>query len=160
MVEYEYSYKVKNIVPFLNYCEENGYIKKKENMQTRVLFTNGRGMLAKMTTTFQDGKEVVDFNLKDEGNLEQTLNLCRESPKLIVSDTNREFVYSMLDMLEFKKFKELKRKRYVYVKENVKFEIDDYINPVMKVLAIEGEKEEVDKVYRVLSKEIERLKEE
>ncbi len=32
----------------------------------------------------------------------------------------------------------------------VKFEIDDYITPCMKVVAIEGEKESVDKVYEEL----------
>ena len=47
--------------------------------------------------------------------------------------------------------------RYVYEKGGVKFEIDDYIRPQMKVVAIEGNKDEVDKVYNellnVISKE-------
>ena len=46
----------------------------------------------------------------------------------------------------------LKRKRYVYEKDNVKFEFDEYIEPVMNVIAIEGLKENVDKVYKELEK--------
>ena len=37
-------------------------------------------------------------------------------------------------------------------------EIDDYIRPQMKVVAIEGEKEEVDQVYNELSEIIEKEK--
>ena len=35
-------------------------------------------------------------------------------------------------------------------KSDVKFEIDDYTRPQMKVVAIEGEKSQVDKVYQML----------
>ena len=150
MVEYEYSYKVKDIEPFINYCKENGYSKLKENMQTRILYHNANKMLARITKT-EIGEDVyTEFNLKDEGDLENNLNVCRESPMLVIDDTNKEFIMSMLEMLDFKKFKTLKRKRYVFEKGNVKFEIDDYIEPCMKVVAIEGEKESVDKVYEEL----------
>ena len=40
--------------------------------------------------------------------------------------------------------------RYVFEKGDVKFEIDDYTRPEMKVVAIEGEKTQVDKVYQEL----------
>ena len=39
------------------------------------------------------------------------------------------------------------RIRYVYQKGSIIFEIDDYLEPQMKVVAIEGNKKEVDKVY-------------
>lgn len=35
----------------------------------------------------------------------------------------------------------------MYKKNNVTFEIDDYSKPEMKVVAIEGKKDEVDKIY-------------
>ena len=38
------------------------------------------------------------------------------------------------------------RTRYVYEKDNVKFEIDDYERPAMKVVAIEGDKQKVDEI--------------
>ena len=63
-----------------------------------------------------------------------------------------DFVKSVLSMLEFDFYKELDRVRYVYVKNKVTFEIDEYIKPKMKVVGIEGNKEEVDKVYKVLKK--------
>lgn len=69
---------------------------------------------------------------------------------LEINQTNKESIESILNMLNFKKSKELKRNRYIYEKENVKFEIDDYFQPEMKVVAIEGEKEEVDKIYMEL----------
>ena len=42
------------------------------------------------------------------------------------------------------------RKRYVYINNNVIFEIDKYIEPVMNVVAIEGNKDEVDNIYNKL----------
>ena len=57
---------------------------------------------------------------------------------------------SLIEILNLNTKKVLKRKRYVYEKENVKFEIDEYIEPLMNVIAIEGKKEEVDRVYKYL----------
>ncbi len=158
MIEYEYSYKVKEIKPFIDYCEKNNYKKIKESFQTRILYNNGNGMLARITKTLVNGKEIVEFNFKDEANLEEKLNVSRESPMLIVNESNEKFIDSMLEMLDFKKFKELKRKRYVYEKEKVKFEIDDYIEPEMKVLAVEGDKSKVDKVVTEIKESIDELK--
>ena len=56
----------------------------------------------------------------------------------------------MLEILELNETKKLVRKRYVYIYNNVVFEIDKYTTPVMNVVAIEGEKEAVDKVYNDL----------
>jgi hypothetical protein len=65
-----------------------------------------------------------------------------------VTEENKESIMSILDILGYKIKKELVRKRYVYVKDKVKFEIDDYTSPeIMHVVAIEGEKEQVDKIY-------------
>ena len=51
--------------------------------------------------------------------------------------------------LEYKKDIELSRIRMVYKKDNVIFEIDSYNSPeIMYVVAVEGDKEEVDKVYK------------
>ena len=158
MVEYEYSYKVKDINPFIEYCKENNYSKEKENLQTRILYHNDNNMLARITKT-EIGEEIyTEFNLKDEGDLKNNLNICRESSMLVIDNSNKKFIKSMLEMLDFKKIKTLKRKRYVFVKEDVKFEIDDYIELDMKVLAIEGEKSSVDKIYHELENTINKLK--
>lgn len=76
-----------------------------------------------------------------------------ETTSLKVTEDNKEFIMSMLDMLGFNEFKTLKRKRYVYSKNNVKFEIDEYSEPEkMYVVAVEGEKEEVDNIYEEVNK--------
>lgn len=69
-----------------------------------------------------------------------------------------DFVNSCIEMLNFKKYKELYRIRYIYTKNNVKFEIDEYLRPKMKVVGLEGNKEEVDKVYEILEDKFESLK--
>ena len=79
------------------------------------------------------------------------MKISRESKDLIVTSENEEFVESLLQILDLNNKKVLKRKRYVFVKEYVKFEIDEYLEPIMNVIAIEGIKEEVDKVYESLS---------
>ena len=54
---------------------------------------------------------------------------------------------SILETLNFVEAANNLRKRYIYQKGGVKFEIDEYIRPQMNVVAIEGEKEEVEIVY-------------
>ena len=52
--------------------------------------------------------------------------------------------------LELNETKKMVRKRYVYINNNVIFEIDKYTEPVMNVVAIEGNKDEVDNIYNEL----------
>ena len=47
--EYEYSFKVKNIKGFLDYCENNNYQKQKEYKQIRTLYKNGGTVMARIT---------------------------------------------------------------------------------------------------------------
>lgn len=147
MVEYEYSFKVKDIQPFIAYCEEKGYIKEKDVEQIRILYKNNNGILARITTNEIEGKVSKYLNFKEENESEQVLKVSQESPMLEIDENNREFVESILKIFDFVKSKELKRKRYVYKKNNVTFEIDNYSKPEMKVVAIEGKKDQVDKIY-------------
>ena len=48
--------------------------------------------------------------------------------------------------------------KYVYTKDKVTFEIYEYLKPKMKVVGIEGNKEDVDKVYNILEDELKKLK--
>ena len=67
----------------------------------------------------------------------------------------KKAVDSILDMLEYTKDKTLIRTRMVYKKRNVIFEIDKYDAPeVMFVVAIEGEKEDVDRTYAIVKEKI------
>lgn len=130
-----------------------GFTKEKENLQTRVLYKNPDRILARITTQENKDNVVTSINFKDENESDDILKTSRETSSLNITEENKEFIMSMLDMLEFNKFKTLERKRHVYKKNNAKFEIDEYSAPEeMYVVAIEGEKEEVDSIYEEVNK--------
>lgn len=148
--EYEYSFKVKEIREFIQYCISNEYEKKEEYLQTRILYKNGGPVMARVTENIYDEKSEKVLSFKDDNLNDNTLKISRESKDLIVNEGNQEFVDSLIEILDLNNKKVLKRKRYVFEKNNVKFEIDEYIEPVMNVVAIEGLQEEVDVVYNQL----------
>ncbi len=150
--EYEYSFKVKDIKDFIEYCKLNKYNKKDKYFQTRILYKNGGPIMARVTENIYSDKVLKVLNFKDDNLNDNYLKVSRESKDLIINDDNQEFVTSLIEILGLTNKKVLKRKRYVYEKNNVKFEIDEYEEPVMNVVAIEGLKEEVDKVYKELEK--------
>lgn len=147
--EYEYSVKVKDIEPFINYCKENNYELINKTAQKRVLYRNNNKILARVTIIEDDKSRNIFLDFKDENESDDVLKISRESGKINVTD-NMDFVNALFSMLEFDFYKELDRVRYVYVKNKVTFEIDEYIKPEMKVVGIEGDKEEVDEVYKIL----------
>lgn len=148
MKEYEYSFKVLDIEPYIKYCESNNYIIKEETSQTRVLYRNVNKTMARITTKKNGDLKKIVLDFKDDNKSEEVLKVSRETLPLEITDDKLEAVYSILDMLEYKKDITLVRDRIVYQKENVKFEIDIYSSPEkMNVIAIEGKKEEVDIVY-------------
>lgn len=146
--EYEYSYEVTSINEFIKYCEDNSYKKISENNEKRVLYKDKKGIMARITFEEEllnkNTKKYLDF--KEDKISKESLNIRKETKKLNITETNKKFVNSLLEFLNLEFDKELIRKRYVYEKGNVKIELDDYSNPVMKVVAIEGNKIEVDKI--------------
>ncbi len=155
--EYEYSMKVKDIKPFINYCKKNNYNLINKTTQKRVLYRNDNKILARVTTIQEDKSKNIFLDFKDENESDDTLKISRESGKIDVTG-KMNFVNAVLSMLEFDFYKELDRVRYVYTKNKVIFEIDEYLKPEMKVVGIEGNKEEVDKIYKVLENEIKKWK--
>ena len=148
--EYEYSFKVKDIKDFMSYCENNNYKKQEEYFQIRTLYKNDGTVMARITENEYEEKYEKILNFKDDNLNDKILKTSRESKDLIITNDNEEFVMSLIEILNLNRKIVLKRKRYVYEKENVKFEIDEYIEPLMNVIAIEGKKEEVDRVYKKL----------
>lgn len=148
--EYEYSFKVKDITPFVEYCINNSYELKEEYEQTRTLYKNGGKVMARITKNVYKEDEVEILNFKDDNLSDSVLKVSRESKDLLINDENRDFVKSLLEILELNGKKRLVRKRNVYTYNNVVFEIDKYTIPTMNVVAIEGKKEDVDKVYNEL----------
>lgn len=154
--EYEYSFKVKDIKDFVQYCIINEYKKKEEYLQTRILYKNGGPVMARITENIYNDYVQKVLNFKDDNLNDNTLKISRETKDLVINDDNQEFVDSLIEILDLTNKKLLKRKRYVFEKNNVKFEIDEYIEPIMNVVAIEGLQEEVDVVYKELEKIINR----
>ena len=152
MTEYEYSFKVKEIDPYIEYCKNNGYEFIEETNQSRTLYRNTNKTMARITIKEKNNivKKLLDF--KDDNITDDILIERRESKSIEFTDDDA--VESILDFLNYKKDNTLIRKRYVYKKGNVKFEIDDYEYPEKSyVVAIEGEKSEVDKVYNVVKEQ-------
>ena len=125
--------------------------------QKRVLYRNDNKILARVTTLQEYKSKNIFLDFKDENESGDTLKISRESGKIDVTG-KMNFVNAVLSMLEFDFYKELDRVRYVYTKDKVIFEIDEYLKPEMKVVGIEGNKEEVDKIYKVLKNEIKKWK--
>lgn len=148
--EYEYSFKVRKIEPFIEYCVNNNYELQKEYEQTRTLYKNGGKIMARITKNIYESEEIEILNFKDDNLSDNALKVSRESNDLKITDENRDFVTSLLDILELNESKKLIRTRFVYKKNNVIFEIDKYTTPAMFVVAIEGLKDEVDNVYNEL----------
>lgn len=153
MEEYEYSFKVSDILPYLEYCENNNYQKESEVTQNRIVYENkhSNDIIARITTKTIKGKKNTVFDCKNVGKKEKDLKLSSESVPIKVTKSNEKAIHSLLEVLDFYEAANNFRTRYVYKKGNVKFEIDDYTEPKMQVIGIEGNKEEVDKVYKELS---------
>lgn len=153
MEEYEYSFKVTNLKPYIEYCESNNYDKKEETSQTRILYKNINKTMARVTTKEKNGNKKTVLDFKDDNETDTTLKICRESLPLEILESNKEAIESILDILGYELKKTLIRKRIVYNKDDVTFELDDYTSPeIMYVVGIEGKKDNVDKVYNEVSK--------
>ena len=85
------------------------------------------------------------LNFKDDNLNDEALKISKD---LIVNDENQEFVNSLIELLGLTNKKVLKRR--IFEKNIVKFEIDEYVEPFMNVVAIERLQEEVDEVYKDL----------
>lgn len=149
MQEYEYSFKVKSINPYITYCKDNGYRTVSVIEQNRVVYENknNKNLIARMTTIKKNGKQKTVLDFKNVETSQKQLKVSTESIPLNVTSRNKKSIDDMLEILGFYIAANNLRVRYVYQKGKVTFEIDDYIEPKMQVVAIEGEKEHVDSVY-------------
>lgn len=154
MKEYEYSFKVKSIKPYVEYCEKNNYELKKAIEQNRIVYENihNAKIISRITTENTDGKEIKIIDFKNVNKKNNDLKLSCESIPLAINNKNSKSIESILKVLEFKKVANLNRIRRVYEKNKVIFEIDEYTTPKMNVVAIEGLRDNVDQVYKVISK--------
>lgn len=104
--EYEYSFKVNDITPFVEYCINNSYELKEEYEQTRTLYKNGGKVMARITKNVYKEDEVEILNFKDDNLSDSVLKVSRESKDLLINDENRDFVKSLLEILELNEKKD------------------------------------------------------
>jgi adenylate cyclase class IV len=158
MKEYEYSFKVKNIDHYIKYCQDNDFQLESESYQIREVFKNKNKILARITTDIKNNKKICVLDFKDDNEKDVLLKEAKESLPLTVNKNNYEAVLSILEILGYYKDIVLKRNRLTYIKESIKFEIDEYMEPEKCfVVAIEGDKELVDYTYNDICKKIAEL---
>lgn len=150
MKEYEYSFKVKDINPYIEYCKENGYMEILNNNQIRDWYCNNSSVNARITINKINGEDEIVLDFKEEDKSDLVLKNRGESLPLKV-ENNMDAINSILDILGYKIDVHVVRKRSVYKKGNIKFEIDEYTRPeIMNVVSIEGKKEIVDDIYEIV----------
>ena len=160
MIEYEYSFKVKDEKPFEDFCRRKKYKKIQEVFQTRILYKSYTKILSRVTINEKENETEVFFDLKEENEPKDHLKKSQGITNIKVTEENKGFVNSILRMYKYSKGEELKRKRSIYEKNNVRFKIDNYLYPKMKVVVIEGDIIGVDKVNKEIKHLCEKYKEE
>ena len=147
--EYEYSFKVNDIKDYLLYLEDNGYKLVSNTNQQRIIYKNKNKTMARITIEDNNHKKVKKLDFKEDKLSDDDLTIRKETKPIIF--TNGDDIEDTLEFLGYYKDKILKRKRRVYQKGKVKFEIDKYEYPFTDyVVALEGNKEDVDLEYNNL----------
>ncbi len=152
MKEHEYTFKVDDVTPYIKYCEENGFKKKSVTKQNRKVFENqnAKHIIARITTTIQDGKENIVLDFKNVGNKSKNFKISEESLPLTIKKDDIKTILNMLEVIDFSLSADNHRTRYEYIKDDIKFEIDDYTIPPMKIVAIEGDDKKVEEILNYL----------
>lgn len=150
MYEYEYSKEVNDLKEYIDYCENNGFILESKVRQKRIIYRNN-GIMARITVNDIDGKVIKELDFKEDKIRENELVVRKES--LPITFTDDKIVFSILDILGYVEDNTLIRTRYNYVKDDVKFELDEYESPTKKyVAAIEGNNQKVDAIWNEINK--------
>ena len=143
-MEYEYSFKVNDYSQYINYCVSNNYSNLGTYKQKRIIYRNKKGLIGRITIS----NDSLFLDFKEDNLFNNDLSIRKESlPIKIDNISNCE---NILNFLGFNKDNTLIRERYIYSKDNVKFEIDNYFETNEFVISIEGIKNNVDKVYNDL----------
>lgn len=162
MEEYEYSFKVTDVNCYVEYCVKNGYKLTGENNQNRVVYENkdNRSIIARITTVEKNGEIKKVFDCKNVSQSHANLKISNKTIPMTINENNESEINSLLEVLNFEKVSDLYRNRKVYEKDGVKFEIDDYTKPIMHVVAIEGNRQNVDEIYNELKQTFNNIVEE
>ena len=65
-MEYEYSFKVDSLDKYINYCISNNYELVEESNQTRTLYRNNNGIMARITNKEKNNIKNTYLDFKDD----------------------------------------------------------------------------------------------
>lgn len=142
-MECEYCYKVKNLDKYIEYIEKNyKFIAKYE--EKRVIYRNGNNIAR---ITFKNKNKYLDF--KENKINKEPLTIRKESKT--IKFNNLKNCEDILCFLNYVKDNSMKRIRSIYQNDQIKFEIDEYIEPEKAyIISFEGDLNECEKVDKEL----------
>lgn len=148
-IEQEYSFKVTDIKPFINYFKNNSFKKTSKTLEQRTLYRKKDKTLLRLTIKKSGHKIIKEMDFKEDILSNDVYIQRKESLPIVYTDD--EAVNSVINFLGYEKHITLIRTRYIFKKEDLKVEIDDYISPnKMFVVAIEGNVNKTSKIYNEL----------
>ena len=144
-MEYEYCYKVDDLKDYLDYIKDK-YEFKEKYQEKRIIYRNN-DKIARIT--YKDNEMYLDFKENKISNSD--LIIRRESKKIKFDDLDS--CEDILAFLNYEKDNTITRIRSIFTGEDIKFEIDEYIEPEKSyVLSFEGKKEVCDAQNKEFSK--------
>ena len=139
-MEYEYSYTVDDLSKVLDYLDKNYKFIEKYKEQ-RVIYRNSNHTMARIT--YKNKEIFLDF--KEDKLSDKELIERKETKSIKIDDL--ESTEDILSFLNYKKDNSMVRYRSIYEGNNIKFEIDEYLEPKKAyVISFEGNKDICDKV--------------
>ena len=156
--EYEYSFEVKSLAPVIEFCKSNNYNFVIQHKQQRTIYRDKqKTYMARITINDKNGVITKQLDFKEDKLIKgQILGERKES--LPLDFTDDEAIKSIFQFLELTEDNTLIRNRFVYEKDGVKFELDEYSQPrVAYIVGIEGEKQKVDAVFDEIKNVVEML---
>ena len=139
-MEYEYSYTVDDLSKVLDYLDKNYKFIEKYKEQ-RVIYRNSNHTMARIT--YKNNEMYLNF--KEDKLSDKELIERKESKSIKIDDL--ESTEDILSFLNYKKDNSMVRYRSIYEGNNIKFEIDEYLEPKKAyVISFEGNKDICDKV--------------
>lgn len=143
-MEYEYSYTVDDLSKVLDYLDKNYKFIEKYKEQ-RVIYRNSNHTMARIT--YKNNEMYLDF--KEDKLSDKELIERKESKSIKIDDL--ESAENILSFLDYKKDNSMIRYRSIYEGNNIKFEIDEYLDPKKAyVISFEGDKDICDKVNETI----------
>jgi len=150
-IEYEYSFRIKEIDWFIKKCESIGPKSLKIVEMDRTIYKNGSNTIARLTITTKKNKKSYILDFKQDTPDEQLIKIAKESSELEFCEDNMNDVKALLENLGYKESINIKKKRNTYNFNKIRVELDEYIEPEAAVVVeIEGDKKAADEMYENL----------